>query len=675
MRYARVRAGGKWRAALQCSLLLVSLLGWMIVTRGELMAWEHAAVRAPEFPADAPWLNTDAPLRLAELRGKVVLLDFWTSGCINCLHVLPDLEALEQKYASDLVVIGVHTAKFSREGDTEHIRQALRRYDIRHPVVNDRDWRIWSAYAVRAWPTLMVIRPDGYVLGPLAGEGHRATLEQVIDDLLATAQARGTLRTTPGYVALEHDVHPVRPLSFPGKVLAHAPSQRLALADSHHSRIVIADFSGTVLAVAGSGARGAADGDFASATFYHPQGLAWDDHRLYVADTGNHLLRCLDLQACTVTTIAGNGTQARGVPVPGTGTHVALNSPWDLALRGSQLFLAMAGSHQVWVMDLETGHLAPFAGSGREDLVDGPRLQAALAQPSGLAIDGTHLYVADSESSAIRAVGLDSAGLVHTLVGEGLFEFGDTDGLGPQDVRLQHPLGVAVHGTTLYVADTYNHKIKTVDLQTARTTTYLGRDKAGYQDGHVSAFDEPGGLSLAAGLLYIADTNNHAIRVADLATGEVTTLALRGLAAPEITAAAGAGDEEVVQVAPQVVQAGTAGRLLLHPRFPDGYHLNPSAPFHYRVSVRGEGIQITEAERTGQHTAPALPVAIPFQAVTGTAMATVDATFYYCREDDTGVCVIQSVRWEVPLQATPQGSATDVTLSYQAEVPVIQRQL
>jgi NHL repeat len=277
--------------------------------------------------------------------------------------------------------------------------------------------------------------------------------------------------------------------------------------------------------------------------------------------------------------------------------------------------------------------------------------------------------VADSETSAIRAVSLGINSTVKTIVGEGLFEFGDKDGIGKEQVRLQHPLGVTYHDNILYVADTYDHKIKKVGPATATATTYLGSGKPGRRDGKEPEFYEPGGLSLATGKLYIADTNNHAIRVADLATGEVSTLALRGLAAPMAVAGFSGTNfeaDEVIQVAPQQVKAGAAGKILINLHFPEGYHLNSRAPLHYSVSVSGEGMTIAEADRMGQAIAPPLPLAIPFQAAAGTHQATaaIDMTFYYCREDDTGVCVIQSVRWQVPLHIDPDGSANEAVVSY-----------
>jgi thiol-disulfide isomerase/thioredoxin len=150
-----------------CAARLLILLLQLSILRGELVADTRALVRAPEFPAGMQWLNTATPLRLADLRGKIVLLDFWTYCCINCMHIIPELTALERKYPNELVVIGVHSAKFHNEGDSENIRQAILRYEIQHPVVNDRDFRIWRSYAVRAWPTLMVIKPSSVKVWPI----------------------------------------------------------------------------------------------------------------------------------------------------------------------------------------------------------------------------------------------------------------------------------------------------------------------------------------------------------------------------------------------------------------------------------------------------------------------------------------------------------------------------
>ena len=300
---------------------------------------------------------------------------------------------------------------------------------------------------------------------------------------------------------------PPRRSRFPGKVLADEASGRLFIADSNHNRIVIATLAGKLLDVAGSGAVGEKNGPFASATFHHPQGMALAGDKLYVADTENHLIRVLDLRHKRVTTLAGTGRQAVGRGVGGPLRETALNSPWDLLIVNRMLYVAMAGAHQIWVHPLGGDSIQVFAGTGREDVLDGPRDEAAFAQPSGLASDGGTLFVADSEGSAIRRIPLDPSGPVDTVAGtsnldsgRSLFAFGDVDGKGSA-ARLQHPLGLAYVSGRLYVADTYNHKIKIVDPATGEAETLLGTGKRG--DGFQPAeFAEPGGLSVAAGQLY-----------------------------------------------------------------------------------------------------------------------------------------------------------------------------
>src|SRR3954466_7930000 len=249
---------------------------------------QQGRVRAPELDGGRDWLNTDKPLSLAALKGKVVLLDFWTYGCVNCMHIIPDLKRLEQKYANQLVVIGVHSAKFSNEKETDNIRQIILRYELEHPVVNDADFTIWNAYSVRAWPTQYLIDPAGYIVGLVRGEGNYELLDAAIGKTVEEFRKRGELNEQPLSLALERAKVGDLPLAFPGKVLADEKSDRLFIADSNHNRIVVTKLDGTLVETIGAGARGAEDGAFETASFYRPQGLALDGDSLYVADTENH---------------------------------------------------------------------------------------------------------------------------------------------------------------------------------------------------------------------------------------------------------------------------------------------------------------------------------------------------------------------------------------------------
>jgi DNA-binding beta-propeller fold protein YncE len=481
--------------------------------------------KAPELEGGVAWLNTAGPIKIADLKGKIVVLDFWTFCCINCIHTLPDLAKLEKKYEKELVVIGVHSAKFANEKVTENIRKAILRYQIQHPVVNDADMKIWERYRVSSWPTLAVIDPEGNYLGAASGEGNFEILDQVIQKLIKKHTDNKTLDLTPR----RFDTAKFRdkvdsPLFFPGKVLADAASNRLFIADSTNHRVVVTDLNGKKIAVAGTGTPGKTDGPFAQAQFDDPQGLALDAETLYVADRKNHLIRALDLKAGTVRTVAGVGKQDReNRHGGGPALTIGLNSPWDLLRIGRKLYIAMAGHHQIWTLDLDKQDLQPFAGDGRENIRDGDLEHAEFAQPSGLTTDGKRLYVADSEVSAVRSVSLDKAGNVDTLVGKGLFVFGDEDGEG-EAVRLQHALGVVYHEGKLYVADTYNSKLKVLDPATKKCTTFLGGGS-----GADRMFNEPAGLSFANGKLYVADTNAHRVRVVELATKQVSTLRLQGV--------------------------------------------------------------------------------------------------------------------------------------------------
>ncbi len=487
---------------------------------------------APDLDGGIAWINTAKPLTLKDLKGKIVVLDFWTLCCINCIHIMPDLAKLEAKYPNDLVVIGVHSPKFENEKDTRSIKKAVLRYEINHPVVNDADHKIWDRYNVSSWPTMAVIDPEGNLVGMLSGEGNYDILDRAIAKLIEIHRAKKTLNEKPIKFELLKDKKPAGgPLSFPGKVLADAKSNRLFIADSTNHRVVVTDLAGKKVAVIGDGKAGLKDGPFAAAQFNDPQGLAVDGETLYIADRKNHSIRAADLKAGTVTLVAGTGKQVqdtRGLDQPAPAKSTGMNSPWALDRVGRTLYISMAGDHQIWTLDLDKMLTGPFAGDSRENIKDGSLPASRFAQPSGLTHDATSLYVADSEVSAIRKLPLNGQGRVETLVGTGLFDFGDVDGVYPKS-KLQHALGVAFHDGKLFVADTYNSKLKLLDPATKTLTTYLG---GADPDGKGPLFDAPAGLSVAGGKLYVADTNANRIRVVDLATKAVTTLTLDGVTAP-----------------------------------------------------------------------------------------------------------------------------------------------
>ncbi|HJU43833.1 MAG TPA: thioredoxin-like domain-containing protein [Vicinamibacterales bacterium] len=474
-------------------------------------------LRAPDLDGAVEWLNAASPVSLADLRGKVVLIDFWTYGCVNCMHVLRDLKMLEQRFPDELVVIGVHSPKFTHERSTDSLRRILVRYEIEHPVANDANHVIWRRYGVQAWPTRVIVDPVGNLVGTAMGEGNLDGFINAIAGVIRVFDEQGAINRAPLPRDLERTRHADCPLLYPGKVLADQASERLFIADSNHNRIVVSTLAGDRIETIGSGIRGDSDGIFAQARFNRPQGLALDGDCLYVADTGNDQVRVVDFGTRAVHTVDVTN----------------LKSPWDLALRTGILIVAMAGPHQIWVIDLLHDRAYPYAGTGEEGRRDGAVNEAAFAQPSGLAIAGDTLYVSDAESNTIREVTLPPKNGVRTIAGGDLFNFGDRDGEG-NAVRLQHPLGVAMHKGCVLIADTYNHKIKMLDPSSGRVHTVAGSGTPGRVDGRASTarFYEPGGLSVAGDTLFVADTNNHAVRTVDLHSFMVSTLTFEGLAPP-----------------------------------------------------------------------------------------------------------------------------------------------
>src|SRR3954452_3425289 len=422
-----------------------------------------ARVRAPELRGRG-WLNTGGKeLTLADLRGKIVILDFWTYGCINCLHVLDELRPLEEKYGDALVIIGVHSPKFEHERDPRALAAAVERYGVHHPVVDDGDMHIWQQYAAKAWPTLAVIDPTGYLVASMAGEGHAEGLSRLLDELIAKHGADGTLHRGDGPY-----VPPAAPdtlLRFPGKVI-ELPNGNLLVSDSaRHSLAELTADGETLVRRIGTGERGG--------PFNEPQGLlllpppvaAGAGYDVVVADTVNHQLRGLSLATGEVTLVAGSGRAWRAAvdDQPHDALAADVSSPWDLAWFDDKVIVAMAGIHQLWWFDPIKRTVGAYAGTTVESLRDGPIPDVWMAQPSGLAAAGDRLWIADSESSALRWI---ADGELHTAVGQGLFDFGHVDGPAA-DALLQHPLGVAAlpDGSVL-VADTYNGSVRRYDPST-----------------------------------------------------------------------------------------------------------------------------------------------------------------------------------------------------------------
>ncbi|XP_017226451.1 protein SUPPRESSOR OF QUENCHING 1, chloroplastic isoform X4 [Daucus carota subsp. sativus] len=512
------------------------------------------APTVPEFPPKLDWLNT-APLQLSrDLKGKVVLLDFWTYCCINCMHVLPDLEFLERKYKDmPFTVVGVHSAKFDNEKDLEAIRKAVLRYGITHPVVNDGEMYLWRELGISSWPTFAIVSPNGKLIAQISGEGRRKDLDSLVEAALLYYGRKNILSNTQIPLRLEKDNDPrllASPLKFPGKLAVDVYNSRLFISDSNHNRVVVTDLDGNFLVQIGStGEEGLRDGNFSEAAFNRPQGLAYNPKKnlLYVADTENHALRVINFVDEMVQTLAGNGIKGSDYKGGQKGNSQLLNSPWDVCFEPENeiVYIAMAGQHQIWEHNTLDGVTRAFSGDGYERNLNGSSsTNTSFAQPSGISLspDFKVAYIADSESSSIRSVDLKTGGSKLLAGGDpvfsdNLFRFGDHDGTG-SEVLLQHPLGVVCgKNGQIYFADSYNHKIKKIDPDTKRVSTLAGLGKAGFKDGAAleAQLSEPSGIAEASnGRLYIADTNNSLIRYLDLSKqeAEISTLELKGVVPP-----------------------------------------------------------------------------------------------------------------------------------------------
>jgi sugar lactone lactonase YvrE/thiol-disulfide isomerase/thioredoxin len=602
--------------------------------------------RAPDLDRVGTWLGTDRPLLFrGALQGRVVLLDFWTSGCVNCLHALPVYRALEERFRGQpFQVVGIHSGKFDAEKEVSAIAEAMARNGIDHPVGTDSDHVVWDQYAIHGWPTAVLVDARGYAVAWFRGEPEIGKLTAWVQAALEDGRARGVLAAGPAEFRRPGPGE-TGPLAFPGKVLALSGGG-LAVADSGHHRLLLLDAAGKLVRVVGSGLEGFSDGTAEVASFRSPQGLAERDGALYVADSGNHAVRRVDLLSGRVETLAGTGRKGEGAIQPAADARTAsLRSPWDLTFLGDTLWIAMAGSHQLWKLDVRSGALSAGAGSGREGLDDGPLAEATFAQPSGLATDGHVIYVADSEASAIRRVD-PAAGTVRTLVGEGLFDAGLRDGSLAR-ARFQHPQGLALDRGVLWVADTFNGAVRRISLADGQVST-VARGLA-----------QPGGLTVAAGRLVVADTDHHRLVTPTPGTGVLALVPLTGVARPSVR-----GVERPVlatrtlplQHLEDAPVASGGGELVLEVRLPEGHTFTAGAPQRVELTVAGTAAPVKLAEAAGgtlRATVAISPLRTPSDAVYSVSL-------YYCRDGRDSVCLVDRRRLLtrlVPAEGGP-GAAT-----------------
>lgn len=618
-------------------VLLLSLLCVISLVAMPARA-ESGAVQALATPHE--WLNTDRALSADDLKGRVILLDFWTFCCINCMHVIPDLHYLEEKYGDKLTVIGVHSAKFANERDSENIRQAMLRYDIEHPVINDADFAVWKSFDVHAWPSFVLIGADGKVAKQFSGEGQRRALDAAIADLLEDAGSELNVAALP--IALEKDKEPRHILNFPGKLEIAADvngAPMLFVADSGNDRVVGMNLEGQIVQQIGSGKQGLQDGGFDVAAFHAPQGLLWDaeTQTLFVADTENHALRAVDMANKTVTTLAGDGAQGNSrVLQNADAKKTRLASPWDLAFYPDKqhIALAMAGTHQLWTYDREGKTLTVLAGNGRESIDDGSYPFNSLSQPSGLAVMDGALWFVDAETSSLRRL---TGKTVETLIGTGLFDFGYKEGK-QGEALMQHPLGLTGSGEGILITDSYNHAIRRYDVASATLHNFAGTGERGVADGTLAQaqFNEPNDIAVWQGKYYVADTNNHRIRVIDSAMGTVSSLLVMPMAMPI------AFDEALPEADKLASITLRPTGVTLGVSLERGWKINAEAP-SYLALYRADAVHshVASFDRESLKKGVVLP------DLEAGGRYVLQGTLYYCEDKAGSVCLIKSIEQEV----------------------------
>lgn len=613
--------------------------------------------KTPAFRPDVDWINTTTPLKIEDLVGKFVLVNFWTSTNMLSLGTVHDLKRLAGEFPDDLVVVGIHAGKFPMERETDNVRAAVARYGILYPVGNDAQHRIWRDYAVEAWPTTVLIDPQGVIIARhVGGHVYRVMKEQIQKFHKFYAQ-----KIDPRQI-----VFPDAPkneagsaLRFPTGILVDRPSNMMFIADSGNNRIIVSSLNGTVIDVIGQGTEGNKDGSFDVAQFRSPQGLAKHDNILYVADQGNNYIRKADLLKRQVETAVSADNQALFSFDSSSGmSRESVNAPWGLAVDKGRLYISMAGANQIDVFDMKQKKMSLLAGGGGSEEKDGPLLQSSFSQPSGLLLKGKTLYVTDSQSGAVRVIELGAKGDVKTLTGFGRFEFGDRDGV-PAQALLQYPTGIDMLEESLIFCDTLNNKIKIFNPAGQQVETLAGHGGQGAEEGAFdkATFSLPTGIAVAEGQVFVADTNNHQIRVLDLEKKMVSTLSLvwpTQIRQKFLDAALARqnGDvfanRKIQKMIWPTTQANPIKRLNLNLQWPPGYSLAPDTVSHVRVFDAGKEIDKIYPLKFSY---ASLPVG---RRISGDKLFA-EFTLFYHDDSRPSVCFLRRLLLEIPVRLEKLG--------------------
>ena len=465
------------------------------------------AVPAPEFPPGLEWLNTTGPLRMSQLLGRVSALAFVNAGSAWCTQTLVDLGHLRNRYPDRLNVVAINVPRFDHEREPRRAGKRLGRHRFQFPIAHDADWTLWQHCGIEAWPTVVLVDVEGRMRERFVGDGQLREIDAAVSRLLGEATPRSL---NAERIEMRRGGEPMLPLRFPSGLALSG--NYLYVADSGHHRVLECDLSGRVLRQFGSGGSGFIDGPMELAAFNRPQGLCIERDTLYIADTGNHAVRRVQLRGGDISTVVGAGRS--GTPKEGLVADprmVALDQPRAVSLSAGNLYIATAGDNRVWRFDLGTPGIALVAGSGRLAVVDGKAETVSFAEPTSLASVQQAIYICDAAGSAIRLANART-GQVSTVLGQDAWTHGNTDGA-RADARMQQPQAIALDpaAPVLWIADSGNDRLRSLRLGGGELTTVELPQR----------LHAPGGLVVADGVVWIADTDAHAVLRYDTRDGSL----------------------------------------------------------------------------------------------------------------------------------------------------------
>lgn len=611
---------------------------------------------------NSQWFNVSRPLEASDLKDRIVLLDFWTYACVNCIQALPEIKKLEKEFGSKITIIGVHSGKFDNEKDFAAIRKAILKYDITHPVVNDPQLKVWNNFDVKAWPTFILINPHGNIVKTYVGENEAEKIKGDVKKLVSKYKYQ--INRDPLPVVLEKFGMIGNVLDFPTKLeyaadftykTRHVPA--IFIANSGQNNIIASSLTGDIIVKIGSTKEGFEDGSFDVASFRAPQGLLYSDGKLYVADTGNHALRVIDFKEGKVKTIIGSGQRGEIVEKEFIeAKNLDLASPTDIEFFPDKntIVIANSGTHQILSYNIKKQTVSVLAGNGDEGIDDGKYPENSLAQTADMSAYGRKLYFVDSESSSLRV--LDESGNVKTLIGKGLFEFGHTNG-DKNRAAMQHPLGLIVDDTGAYVADSFNHVIRKYDFSSGQIRDLIGMGSRGDKVGGNTQFDEPEGIVTVLDRFYIADSNNNRILI--VGRGSLNSELL------DIMPPLKLPKEGFLQYLPNLkksedakVKSGVEVTIKINVK--DGWKINEAGPSFINLLEMVKATQANMVTSFDWHSIKAKEMKMP-KLEEGKDYL-LQGTIYYCEDKKNALCYIKSYEQKIIADSDEKAAEIEIKL-------------